>query len=174
MTTTMTTTIRMTGSRKVLIFGGLALAAVGMFYGLQYALFSEHQTLDQMGGSLAQSFAAAAGRDPAQSQAALERYAETKYNYVREVDAHSHWIGLAMLMMVLGIVFDGVHFKEGTRQIVASSLLAGSVLFPLAVILQTYEHGALIFKALAIVGPVLIIASLIAAAWGFARTRSTM
>jgi hypothetical protein len=167
-------TITMTGSRKVLIFGGLALAAVGMLYGLQYAFFSEHQTLDQMGGSLAQSFAAATGRNTAQSRAALERYGQTKYNYVREVDAHSHWVGLAMLMMVLGVVFDGVHFKEGTRQIIAFSLLAGSILFPLAVILQTYQHGALIFKALAIVGPALIIASLIAAAWGFARTPSSV
>jgi hypothetical protein len=163
----------MTGSRKVLVLGGLALAAVGMLYGLQYALFSEHQTLDQMGGSLAQSFAAAAERNPAQSQAALERYGETKYNYVREVDAHSHWIGLAMLMMVLGVVFDGVHFKEGTRQIIASSLLAGSILFPLAVILQTHQHGALLLKALAIVGSGLVIAALMAAAWGFVRTRST-
>jgi hypothetical protein len=161
------------GSRKVLLFGGLALAAVGMLYGLQYALFSEHQTLNQMGGSLSQSFAAAAGRDSLQSQTALERYGETKYNYVREVDAHSHWIGLAMLMMVLGVVFDGVRFKEGTRQIIASSLLSGSILFPLAVILQTYQHGALLFKALAIVGPGLVIAALMAAAWGFARTRST-
>ena len=162
-----------TGSRKVLILGGLALAAVGMLYGLQYALFSEHQTLDLMGGSIAQSFAAAAERNPTQSQAALERYGETKYNYVREVDAHSHWIGLAMLMMVLGVVFDGVHFKEGTRQIIASSLLAGSILFPLAVILQTYQHGAVLLKALAIVGPGLVIAALMAAAWGFARTRTT-
>jgi hypothetical protein len=78
-----------------------------------------------------------------------------------------------MLMMVLGIVFDGVHFEEGTRQIIASSLLAGSILFPLAVILQTYQHGALLLKALAIVGPGLVIAALMAAAWGFVRTRST-
>jgi hypothetical protein len=163
----------MTGSRKILLFGGLALATFGMFYGLQYAFFSEHQMLDQMGGSLAQSFAAAAGRNTAQSRAALERYGETKYNYVREVDAHSHWVGLAMLMMVLGVVFDGVHFSEGMRQIIAFSLLAGSVLFPLAVILQTYQHGALIFKALAVAGPGLVIAALMAAAWGFARTRST-
>jgi hypothetical protein len=162
----------MTVSRKILIFGGLALAAVGMIFGLQYALFSEHQTLDQMGGSLAQSFVAAAGRNPARSQSELERYAETKYNYVREVDAHSHWIGLAMLMIIMGVVFDGVHFKERARQIIASSLLAGSILFPLAVILQTYQHGAAVFKGLAIVGPGLVIAALVAAAWGFARTRA--
>ena len=160
----------MTVSRKILIFGGLALAAFGMLYGLQYALFTEHQTLDQMGGSLAQSFGAAAGHDLTQSQSALVSYGETKYDYVRQVDAHSHWIGLAMLMIVLGVVFNRVNLREQIRQLVACSLLAGSVLFPLAVILQTYRHGAFIFKVLAVIGPVLIIAALMATAWGFART----
>jgi hypothetical protein len=159
----------MTGSRKVLILGGLALAVVGMIYGLQYALFVEHQTLDQMGGSLAQSFSAAAGRDITQSQAALARYGETKYDYVRQVDCHSHWIGLAMLMIVLGLVFDRANLGERTRQVIAFALFAGSVLFPLTVILQTYQHGAVIFKLLAVAGSGLIIIALMGAAWGFAR-----
>lgn len=159
----------MTASRKILLFGGLTLAAFGMLYGLQYALFQEHQTLDQMGGSLAQSFAAAASRDVAQSQSALVRYGETKYDYVRQVDAHSHWIGLAMLLIVMGIVFHRVNFTEQIRQLVAFCLLAGSVLFPLAVMLQTFHHGALLYKALAVIGPALVIAALGAACWGFTR-----
>jgi hypothetical protein len=159
----------MAGSRKVLIFGGLALAVVGMIYGLQYALFVEHQTLDQMGGSLAQSFSAAAGRDITQSQAALARYGETKYDYVRQVDCHSHWIGLAMLMIVIGVVFDRANLSERIKQFIALSLFAGSMLFPLAVILQTYQHGAAIFKLLAVAGSGLIIAALVGTAWGFAR-----
>ena len=163
----------MTGSRKLLLFGGLALAAFGMLYGLQYALFVEHQTLDQMGTSLARSFAAAASRDMVQSQTALDQYGETKYDYVRQVDCHSHWIGLAMLMIVLGAIFDRVHLSERNRQLIAFSLLAGSAIFPLAVILQTYHHGALLFKGLAVVGYGLVIAALVATAWGFARVART-
>jgi hypothetical protein len=162
----------MIGSRKLLIFGGMALAAFGMLYGLQYALLVEHQTLDLMGGSLAQSFSAAAGRHPAQSQAALKEYGETKYDYVRQVDAHSHWVGLAMLMIVLGVIFERVNFSEGIRQTVAFCLLAGSALFPLSIILQTYHHGALVLKALAVVGSGLVIVALMATAWGFARPRT--
>jgi hypothetical protein len=163
----------MTGSRKLLIWGGIAFAAIGMIYGLQYALFTEHQALDHMGGSLAQSFAAAASRNLGQSQTALEQYGETKYDYVRQVDAHSHWLGLAMLMIVLGVIFQRVNFNEGFRQLVAFSLLTGTALFPLAVILQTYHHGAAVLKALAVVGSGLIIAALGATAWGFARPRTT-
>ncbi len=45
----------MNRARKVLVFGGLALAAFGMLYGLYYAVFVEHQTLDHMGGDRARS-----------------------------------------------------------------------------------------------------------------------
>lgn len=162
----------MTGSRKVLVLGGMALAAVGMLYGLYYAVFVEHQTLDQMGGSLAHAFASAAERDSSESQTALEAYASTKYDYVRQVDAHSHWIGLGMLMILLGAVFRRVNFSETIRQAIAISLLTGSAVFPLAVILQTYHHGAFVFKALAVVGPGLVIVGLTATAWGFARQRT--
>src|SRR5215475_15891399 len=80
-------------SSRLLIIGGLSLVAFGMFYGLYYAAFVEHQTLDQMGGSLAQTFVHAAERNSDQSKAALDAYGATKYDYVRQVDAHSHWIG---------------------------------------------------------------------------------
>jgi hypothetical protein len=162
----------MTGSGKLLLFGGLTLAVIGMLYGLQYALFTEHQTLDHMGGYLAQSFTAAASRNASQSQAALEEYRETKYDYVRQVDAHSHEVGLAMLMMVLGVIFERVNFREGIRRLVALSLLAGGALFPVAVLLQTYHHDAIALKGLAVAGSGLVIAALAAAAWGFARPRA--
>ncbi len=159
----------MTRSRKILVLGGLTLATLGMLYGLHYAVFVEHQTLDHMGGSLTQSFAAAAQRHPAESAAALEEYGNTKYDYVRQVDIHSHWIGLAMIMIVLGVAFERVNFSEAVRQMIALVLLAGSVVFPLAVLLQTYDHGGAIFKALAVLGSGLVIAALTATALGFYR-----
>ena len=162
----------MSTSRKLLIFGGMAIAAFGMLYGLQYALFVEHQTLDHMGGFIAQSFSAAANHQMVQSQDALHQYGETKYDYVRQVDAHSHWTGLAMLMVVLGIIFDRVNLSERLRQVVALSLLAGSALFPLSIILQTYHHGALLYKALAVISSGLVIAGMAATAWGFSRPRA--
>lgn len=159
----------MIASSRLLIFGGLALAAFGMLYGLHYAVSVEHQTLDQMGGSLAQAFRYAAERNPQQSQAALETYRSTKYNYVRGVDAHSHWIGLAMLMIALGAVFQRVNFNESARRLIAFSLLAGSAVFPLSVILQTYHHDAMALKVLAVVSSGMVSGALALTAWGFAR-----
>lgn len=159
----------MSHARKILIFGGAALALFGMLYGLHYALFVEHQTLDEMGTSLMAGFVSAAERNMPQAHRALQQYADTKYKYVRQVDVHSHWVGLAMLMIVLGAAFDSVALKGRLRTLAASGLLAGSILFPLGVMLQTFTHNGILANSCAIGGSGLVIASLTLTAIGFAR-----
>lgn len=159
----------MNGARKLLIFGGIILTAFGMLYGLHYAVFLEHQTLDRMGGSLAAGFVHAANRHMTEAQTAIAAYAVTKYDYVRQVDVHSHWLGLGMLMIVLGVVFDSVAFSERIRFLMALALMIGAVTFPLGVILQTVSHGAAYASFLAIAGSGLVIAALAGVAVGFAR-----
>lgn len=158
----------MRAAPKLLIFGGLILAAFGMFYGLYYALFVEHQTLDRMGASLATAFVDAAERNLPAAQQAVNQYAETKYDYVRQVDAHSHWIGLAMVMILVGVVLERTAFTERTRFAIAASLALGSFIFPCAVILQAITHSHLA-AALAVAGSALVIGAMAAAALGFAR-----
>ncbi len=158
----------MSAARKILIFGGLVLAGFGMLYGLHYAVLVEHQTLDRMGGSLAAAFVhAAEGRLP-EAESALENYASTKYDYVRQVDGHSHWIGLAMLLIVMGVLFDHVAFSDRVRFWIAIALLAGAVAFPLGVLLQTLSHGAFFASALAVLGSASVTIALAAVAWGLA------
>ena len=155
----------MSGSRRLLIIGGIALAIWGMSYGLWYAVFAEHQALDNIGSSLAGSFAAAADRDPALMESSLQQYREAKYVYERQVDVHGHWIGLAMVLIVLGIGFDRVNFAERFRLFLAIGLLVGAVVFPLGVLLQTISHGPLP-RAVAIVGSGFVIAGLVGCAAG--------
>jgi hypothetical protein len=159
----------MSSDRKLLLIGGLALATLGMLYGLHYAVFVEHQTLDQMGGSLTQAFVSAAERDREGAHSAVNAYAATKYDYVRQVDVHSHWIGLAMLLIVLGAAFESVGLSAQARLWVAAALVAGSFIFPLGVILQTLSHGAVYASGLAILGSAIVTMALAAVAWGFAR-----
>lgn len=158
----------MTRDRKILIFGGIALALLGMTYGLYYAVFVEHQTLDQIGGSLAGAFVSAAEQNWPQAESSIAGYAEAKYRYVRQVDVHSHWGGLAMLMIVLGVVFDELKFGERTRALLAWSMLIGSIIFPLGVMLQTVNFQVF-GSALAIAGSGLVILALGVTAAGFAR-----
>ncbi len=160
----------MSPARKLLIFGGIGLAALGMLYGLHYAVFVEHQTLDRMGGALATGFVNAANRQMAGAHAGIDTYSATKYDYVRQVDLHSHWIGLGMLMIVLGVVFDGVAFSERVQWLLALALVIGSITFPLGVILQTVNHGAPYALALAVIGSGLVLAALTGVAVGFVRS----
>jgi hypothetical protein len=158
----------MNAAQKVLVFGGLILAAVGMLYGLHYAIFVEHQTLDRMGGSLAAAFVHAAEGHLPEADTALQSYTSTKFAYVRQVDVHSHWIGLAMLLIVMGVIFDHVAFSFRVRFWIAVALLAGAVVFPLGVVLQTLSHAAFFASALAVLGSALVTIALAAAAWGLA------
>jgi hypothetical protein len=160
----------MSAARRLLIFGGIGLALLGMTYGLWYAVFAEHQELDGIGKSLLAGFSAAAERNAAASSAALSQYRELKYAYDRHVDVHGHWIGLAMLLIVLGIASDRFELSERVKLLLSAGLLLGSLLFPLGVLLQTYSHGNAP-RAVAVGGSALVIASLTGMTIGFARAR---
>lgn len=159
----------MNAARKLLLLGGMSLAAFGMLYGLHYALMVEHQTLDRMGGSLSAAFMSAAQGQTRDAHAAVLRYASTKYDYVRQVDVHSHWIGLAMIMIVLGVAFDRTGFSDRMALLIAGAMIVGSVIFPLGVLLQSSYHGAEFASALAIAGSALVIGSMAVTAVGFLR-----
>lgn len=155
-----------------MISGGLLLAVLGMSFGLWYAVFAEHQQLEEVGKQLTTGFVSAAGRDNPASHAALNAYAGAHYDYVRYVDAHSHWSGLAVLAIVLGLAFPRIGFDERRRRILAAGFLAGAFLFPLGVILETLDHGSLP-RALAVLGSVLVAGVLAIIAVGFLRGTST-
>ena len=162
----------MSGGQRLLLFGGIALALWGMSYGLWYAVFAEHQDLEGIGVSLAAGFSAAAERNAGAAEEALARYRETKYVYDRQVDVHGHWIGLAMLLIVVGIGFDRVEFSKKLNFLLALGLFLGAVIFPLGVLLQTVSHGPGP-RGVAIVGSAMVIASLVGIIWGVARNRSS-
>src|ERR1700693_4778494 len=116
----------MSGSRRLLILGGIALALWGMGYGLWYAIFAEHQALNGIGGALVAAFDASASRNPSEAETAFSKYREAKYIYDRQVDVHGHWIGLAMLLIVVGIAFERVRLAEREKLLLASALLVGA------------------------------------------------
>jgi dipeptide/tripeptide permease len=155
-------------ARQVLLIGGFALGVLGMSYGLWYAVFAEHQALDGIGQSLTSGFQAAADRNSAGAQRALLQYREAKYAYDRQVDVHGHWIGLSMLLIVLAIGFDRIAISEQKKLLLAWTLLLGSVLFPLGVLMQTWSRGPGP-KGVAVLGSALVIAALAGTVFSFLR-----
>ena len=158
----------MSGARRLLLAGGIALAVWGMGYGLWYAVFAEHQALEEIGSSLAAGFGGASARNSALTENALRQYQQAKFVYDRQVDVHGHWIGLAMVLIVLGMGLDRLVFSERTKTLLSVGALLGSVLFPLGVLLQTLNHGNGP-RALAALGSALVILAFAAFALGFAR-----
>lgn len=149
----------MSDARRVLLLGGLTLAILGMCHGTWYAVFAEHQALDRIGGSLGTAFTQASERNGAQAMAALSEYREAKYAHERQGDAHGHWIGLAMLLIVLSMAFDRIMLAEKQKLALATGLLAGATLFPLTVLLQILSHGS-VPRVLTIASSALMIAAL--------------
>jgi dipeptide/tripeptide permease len=159
-------------ARRVLQLGGIALAIVGMCHGTWYAVFAEHQALDRIGESLANAFALASERNVAQATTALAEYRNAKYAHERQIDAHGHWIGLAMLLIVLGIAFDRVALAEKQKLALAIGLLTGATLFPLTVLLQIFSPGS-VPRVLTVASSALMIAMLAITALGLSVKSST-
>ena len=151
-----------------LAVAGLALAVCAMAYGFYYAVWVEHQTLDGIGGALTGAFQDAARGDVNGSHAKFDAYARAKYVYVREVDAHSHWIGLAMILLILAAVWERLALGPTGKSLLAWALILGSVLFPAGVLSQNFlaePHG----QVLAVTGTVLLIVGFAMVAVGFLR-----
>jgi hypothetical protein len=160
----------MTDSQKLLIGGGLLLLVLSLLYGLWYALAVEHQRLDQIGASLAGSFVQAADGNLDSAHGQLQKYGDARYRYIREVDAHSHWTGLALLLVLLGLAFDQLAFAERVRLWLARVLLVSAAAFPASVLWQNFDHGSAPRVASAIFGAALV-ASMACIAFGFIRRK---
>lgn len=162
----------MSTSQRVMVIGGLMLAIFGMSYGLWYAVYDEHQTLERMGVSLASSFAAGAERDMAGAEQALLDYGVYAAEYDREIHAHAHWITLGFLWIVIGIAFSRVSYTESTRLFLAIALIAGSFAFPLGVFLESYTLSP-VARLLAYGGSVAVLFGMAAVVVGLFRPGST-
>lgn len=155
-------------SSYALAVAGLALSVWAMSYGFYYAVWVEHQTIEHIGASLAGAFQHAATREMALSRADLAAYARAKYIYTREVDAHSHWIGLAMVVLALAGLWDRLAFSESARGWIAGALIAGACGFPLGVLLQNYLPVP-VGQGISVAASALLIIAFSLVALGFAR-----
>jgi hypothetical protein len=155
-------------SERILVLGGMALALWGMSYGLWYAVFAEHQALNGIGRTLSSAFVSASERHTSEARAALDQYREAKYVYDRQVDVHGHWIGLAMILIVVGLGLDRVSLPNRVKLVLSLLALLGAVFFPMGVLLQTVDHGSTP-RLIAVLGSALLIFALVGFASGFAR-----
>ncbi|RME34634.1 MAG: hypothetical protein D6786_04325 [Gammaproteobacteria bacterium] len=151
--------------QQLLIAGGLALTLLGMSFGLWYALYDEHQTLGAMGASLASAMGLAAEGDEAAALKAVEAFGNYRFEYVRDVHAHSHWGSLGLLLILLGFAGAESRYRESALAALALLLLYGAFAFPLGVMLQPLQAGVMA-RVLSISGALCLVTGLFAWAWG--------
>lgn len=163
----------MSAAQRILILTGIALIAFTMSYGVIYAIFDEHQTLVGMGMYMAGGFMEAAAGDLNAAFEALNAYGTLSQEYRNEIHSHGHWGMLALILIVLGLMFDRMSLGEKQGLLVASLLAASAVLFPLGVLLQI-GPAAVIGQLLATAGSVGMVVGLFAAVYGLLRKNTDL
>ncbi len=158
-------------AKQLLVISGLIAAIWGMSYGIWYAVFDEHQTLEAMGLNLAGGFIQAASGDLDVAHQALAAFSNWSGEYNREVHAHAHWISLGMLMIILGLAIDTLKYPAKTRNLLALALVTGTFIFPAGVLLQTASVG-IIAKVLSISGTVLLLGGMTAYIMGIGNNNN--
>lgn len=158
----------MNKAQKMLLFTGLALISFTMAYGVYYALFDEHQTLQGMGLAMTEGFVQAAQGDLAAAFAALDSFGVISAEYGTEVHAHGHWGMLALILIVLGLNFDRLALSAGRCVLLAVLLSASAFFFPLGVLLQSTALAGF-GKLLSIGGSGGMIVGLLLSAWSLWR-----
>lgn len=150
----------MTAIQRIVLSGGMALTLLGLLFGLVYGLQVGHETLLVLKEPYREAFVAAARSQPERAAAALQQGQTGSYQSVRAVDVHTHWIKMATLVILIGIILPLVGWKEKQKRGLALLLLAGAFFFPLGVFLEIFSR-ALLPQALAAGGAVVSIAAVL-------------
>jgi hypothetical protein len=161
----------MAGAQRNLILAGLVLILASSVGGIWYAFAVEHESLLLLREQYQAAFTAAAADDMAAALEALGEGQRANYRYVRMIDAHTHVIKLASLLILVGLLMSALVWSDETRRRLAWLLGIGVVLFPLSVLSQTYVSGPM-FKVGAALGAIMIIAFMIAFVAQLFRQRS--
>lgn len=161
----------MNAAQRILIIAGIAIIGFTMSFGVWYAIFDEHQTLNAIGLNLASGFIHAATGDLSAAMTSLDNYAAVNREYRFEVHSHGHWGMLALILLILGLVFQQLGLSERQGLALAWLLALSAALFPLGILIQTGPALA-IGKALSLFGAVGMVLGLLVSAWGLIRGAS--
>ena len=174
--------IRSTGTfapmsaRRVLIFGGIVLIAVGMLFGDVFAVFVLHQNGARTGQALLTATRAVAAGDSADVKEDFARVGDLLEDHGTKLDAHAHMIAAGYLALLLALLQPYVAFSSNTRKSLAQLFVAGGLLLPLGIFLIHYV--GLAYSPFKVIGwasiladsaSAMLIAVLIAEAWGLWR-----
>ncbi len=158
--------------QRQFIIIALSLILISSLAGAFFAFSVEQETLLKLREQYETAFVSAAGNDLQTASASLQHAEKLNYRYVRIIDAHTHIIKLATLLLVVSLLLPLLSWKDKTQTIFALTLATGSIVFPVSIYLQIHVSG-LLFRAGAAVGALLIILSMTVLVIALFRIKST-
>jgi hypothetical protein len=152
---------------RLLSTGGLLLILLGFAGGAYYATFDLYSHESQDFRELSQMTAAAASDSPQDVEEALNDYGHLQGNKAVKIAAHAHSIEFGLLAMMLAFFQPFVNLRDSWKRRWALTLLAGSLILPVCVLLEL-RYG-LLAGGLADLGGLLVIVALFAMWIGILR-----
>jgi hypothetical protein len=138
------------GARRLFVFGGIALIAVGMLFGDIFAVFILHQNGAKTGEALLTATQAVAAQDSGAVKAAFGRMGNLMENRGTKVDTHVHMIDAGYLALLLALIQPYVALAAAAKKMLAKLFLTGGVLLPVGIFLIHYV--GLAYSPFAVIG----------------------
>src|SRR5438270_9001241 len=125
-------------AQRLLVFGGIALIAGGMFFGDIFAVFVLHQNVGETGAALLAATQAVAAQNPAAVKDAFTRIGGLLEDRGTKVDTHVHMTDSGYLALLLALVQPYVALSNWRKKLLARLFLLGGVLLPIGIFLIHY------------------------------------
>ncbi len=156
----------MSGWQRTLTAVALLLVVAGIVVGFAHAAAVRYNTLPVLQYQAHWTAAALASQNGPRD--AIQAAKQKSYAYTRIVDAHTHIIKLATVLLLVAIVYPLICLPEKGKRILTMVFLAGVCMFPLGVWAEIYVRGRLA-QAVAGAGALLIVGAFAGMVWGLLR-----
>ena len=156
----------MSGWQRTLTVAALLLVAAGILVGFGHAVAVRHNTLPVL--QYRAHWAAAALASQNGPIEAIQAAEHKSYTYTRVVDAHTHIIKLATVLLLVALVYPLIGLPEKRKRTLAIVLLTGICVFPLGVLAEIYMRGRSA-EVVAAVGALFVILAFACMVWGLLR-----
>jgi hypothetical protein len=153
----------MSGAQRKLAAAALLLVAAGILFGFGHAVAVRYNTLPVLQYRAQWTTAALAAQHGPNE--AIQAAGRNSYTYTRVVDAHTHVIKLATVLLILALIYPLVSLPEKRKRMLAIMFLAGNCVFPLGVLAEIYVRGRSA-QVLAAAGAMLVIFAFAGLLWG--------
>ncbi|OLB87328.1 MAG: hypothetical protein AUI17_02930 [Acidobacteriales bacterium 13_2_20CM_2_55_5] len=168
-------------ARRLLILGGIALVAGGMFLGDIFAVFFLHQNGRLQGEALIAATRAVAAQNPTAMKDIFAHLGGILEDRGTKVDAHVHMIDAGYLALLFALLQPFVALSAPGKKLLAVFFITGGVLLPVGIFLIHYV--GLAYSPFSVIGwasivadsaGALLVVALLGEAWGlwnYARGR---